>query len=668
MSLAQASTRRSSSMAAASMRGHLARRRGAALDQRGMLGAGFRGGAARRLGLSRAPSSAAAARRSRTPRPPRACRRPAARSTRALRPARASSPAISSRTRRVSVATRSARCCTRESSCDARGSCASSETMAFSWRWSSALEAPRWRRSRGRSSARTAAVSSASAASATRSAAMRSRSSLISRLVARMPRDSTLSPPVTRCAPRKTSPSIVATGNGTSGATRVAVVERLDDQRVADRRAQRAGERADRRRETHAACRQHCAARGASRRCERPCSERPCVEPRAANRAGDAPTTLKPQRPASSWRIEPRGPPTTCSMPLDQHVLQQLAEARLDGALVARLDLDEVGERAHLPDAAVGVARAPCGRHRRSRRDARPAPRASAGAPSVPASSCSRDRTSRARHSCSMRALASSDLARRRGDAGRPRARPGRGGAARSTTAAPTRTLLELGRQLARLHLEALRPTRTARSRCAPADCEGGVQCGDGVEHRVDVGAGPLDVLLHRLDGLLGAGVVVGRGLRHAGGGIARLSASATAWRRPSSASRSGSRRASRCWRSCSSSAGARLEHRRLLAIERDLLLAAIDLQLAGVRRPRGRGRRRHRLRSARSAARRARSRLPPAGPRRRSRSRGRRPAGRGRTRWPRPARDSGARTAPSPSAASRRAAACSAAPSRPAA
>jgi hypothetical protein len=40
---------------------------------------------------------------------------------------------------------------------------------------------------------------------------------------------------------------------------------------------------------------------------------------------------------------------------LDQHVLQQVAEAGFDGTLVARLDLEEVGQRAHLSDAAVGV-------------------------------------------------------------------------------------------------------------------------------------------------------------------------------------------------------------------------------------------------------------------------------------------------------------------------
>src|SRR5688500_18752126 len=40
---------------------------------------------------------------------------------------------------------------------------------------------------------------------------------------------------------------------------------------------------------------------------------------------------------------------------LDNDVLQQVAQARFDGALVTRLDLDEVRQRAHLVDLAVGA-------------------------------------------------------------------------------------------------------------------------------------------------------------------------------------------------------------------------------------------------------------------------------------------------------------------------
>ena len=41
--------------------------------------------------------------------------------------------------------------------------------------------------------------------------------------------------------------------------------------------------------------------------------------------------------------------------PLDDHVLQQVAEARLDGTLVAGVDVEIVGDRAHLADLAVGL-------------------------------------------------------------------------------------------------------------------------------------------------------------------------------------------------------------------------------------------------------------------------------------------------------------------------
>ncbi len=70
---------------------------------------------------------------------------------------------------------------------------------------------------RVRDGAPRAPPSPAPAASArSRSAAMRSRSSLISRLVSRMPRDSARPPPDTRCGPRNTSPSSVAIGSGVS--------------------------------------------------------------------------------------------------------------------------------------------------------------------------------------------------------------------------------------------------------------------------------------------------------------------------------------------------------------------------------------------------------------------------------------------------------------------
>ena len=41
--------------------------------------------------------------------------------------------------------------------------------------------------------------------------------------------------------------------------------------------------------------------------------------------------------------------------PFDQHVLQQIAEGRFHRAFIARLDVDEIRQRAHLADLAVGV-------------------------------------------------------------------------------------------------------------------------------------------------------------------------------------------------------------------------------------------------------------------------------------------------------------------------
>ena len=75
--------------------------------------------------------------------------------------------------------------------------------------------------------------------------AIRSRSSLISRLVARMPRDSALAPPDTRCGPRNTSPSSVATGAGRLPRQRHRLLERLGDVRLRNDLLNRRGVRAD---------------------------------------------------------------------------------------------------------------------------------------------------------------------------------------------------------------------------------------------------------------------------------------------------------------------------------------------------------------------------------------------------------------------------------------
>ena len=171
-----------------------------------------------------------------------------------------------------------------------------------------------------------------------------------------MPRDSVLSPPVTTCLPRKTSPSIVATGYGTVGAIRDAAskdsaisappitawiaagngppIRTTDSRGTAPVRNIRLS-----------VCLNVCLNARMNVRVSICLNDR-----RAAVRAADHETAsagifLANQLQAGRHVLEP----------LDQHVLQQVAEARLDRALVLRLDLDEVRQRAHLPDLAVGV-------------------------------------------------------------------------------------------------------------------------------------------------------------------------------------------------------------------------------------------------------------------------------------------------------------------------
>ena len=95
-------------------------------------------------------------------------------------------------------------------------------------------------------------------------------------------------------------------------------------------------------------------------------------------------------------------------VPLDDDVLQQVAEAGFDRALVAAIDLEVVGDGALLPDAPLACTS--------TMRAASPKSGAAGGellerreARLERGSSCSRARTSRMRSSCSMRALASSD-------------------------------------------------------------------------------------------------------------------------------------------------------------------------------------------------------------------------------------------------------------------
>jgi hypothetical protein len=263
--------------------------------------------------------------------------------------------------------------------------------------------------------------------------------------------------------------------------------------------------------------------------------------------------------------------------PLDQDVLQQIAETRFDRALVARLDFDEVGERPHLADAAVGVDE----HHARG-----------IGKPAAMRLDFL-ERVEARRHAGQL-LLARAHFTRApfvfepgAGELRFPR-RAGDPGGIQPVMGAPQGFRgrdalragpLELDAQLARFHLEA----RTGFNRALTLSRRGIVRRGQGrdrVEHRVDIRAGLLDVLLERVDVLLRAGVFVGgiggqcrrfvsRGGRFGGGLAAGIE-----------------RQALRFATGFKLLAldlellGAPLQHVRLLRIERNLLLPPVDLEL----------------------------------------------------------------------------------------
>ena len=207
------------------------------------------------------------------------------------------------------------------------------------------------------------------------------------------------------------------------------------------------------------------------------------------------------------------------------------------------------GHRAHLPDLAVGVDE-----HHARRIGETAAMRVdfferSQARGTSPARSCSRVRDlARAPFVLDARALASSDSRAASRHAARHR-RPScaRCKASAAVCAAP-RAPLELDAELARFEIEArLIQRRRARAARAAESCAA-VERGDGVEHRVDVGARLLDVLLERLDRHPRARVFFRRGRSQRRRFVARAPRlPPPPVRRPSSATRSGSRRASSC-------------------------------------------------------------------------------------------------------------------------
>ena len=102
--------------------------------------------------------------------------------------------------------------------------------------------------------------------------------------------------------------------------------------------------------------------------------------------------TMNPQRPASCSRTSCK-PGGGMLRPLDDDVLQQIAEAGLDRALVAGARPRDSRRPRPAGRPSRWPARAPRARRRRIRRAPRRALRATSAAPRAPASSCSRDRT-----------------------------------------------------------------------------------------------------------------------------------------------------------------------------------------------------------------------------------------------------------------------------------
>ena len=189
---------------------------------------------------------------------------------------------------------------------------------------------------------------------------------------------------------------------------------------------------------------------------------------RCVRRRVGAPTITNPQRPALCAREPARGrrPPDRA---VDDDVLEQIAEARLDGALVAAVDLEVVGDRrpAGRPRSLACASTSPRAR-RRTRRGWRRAPRATPAGPRAPARSCSRARTARARHRARSRAPASSDSRAAAIDAQSVRARRARGAAPRRRRRVRASTLSRFDAQVVRSRRRAWRAVSPTRSRAAP--------------------------------------------------------------------------------------------------------------------------------------------------------------------------------------------------------
>ncbi len=136
------------------------------------------------------------------------------------------------------------------------------------------------------------------------------------------------------------------------------------------------------------------------------------VRRRLQRRAIDVDGAIGDEEPDAAGIVRSRAncrPAAACLVRLHDDVLQQIAEAGFDRALVSACP--PRGSRRPSPSARRRrrIRRGPGGRRRRTRRGPRRAPRATSAAPCTPARSRSRARSSASRASRSARAPASSD-------------------------------------------------------------------------------------------------------------------------------------------------------------------------------------------------------------------------------------------------------------------
>ncbi len=266
---------------------------------------------------------------------------------------------------------------------------------------------------------------------------------------------------------------------------------------------------------------------------------------------------------------------------VDDHVLEQIAERRFDGAFVLGLHLEVVGEGAALADRRIGARE----QHPRAVAEGRPRAfdllereQAGAGAGEI------------------VFALALLAFAPLVFDAGRRQLTLAfaagdlrRGELALRLTQRARRAVAsldgtgQLAIEIAGLDIETAHHGRGAFA-LGRRMVDGGRERRHRVHHGVDLGAGLLNRALDGGDRLLRLGVGLGRGGRGIGGVVARafgFGNGGAALFEPQAL------RLAAVFERLTLGvefADARLQHRRLLGVERELLLAPVDVEFAGVR------------------------------------------------------------------------------------